>query len=141
MNEPEKYLWKNTPCDTIEMRNIFYSISLLEYHMKPDYDYIRTQLMSILRVEKQKELAINSFEANIHLGGKRKLTTVSKLIKESFNKYLAPDIKQDAKRSHPPPIFKIEKVSISLKMPLNKDLFKIVIDEEYYKSIYGNYIV
>lgn len=99
------------------MRNIFYAINTLEYQDRPNYSYIREQLLSMLNIEKQKELVCID-----QIAGKRKLTApVIEL--ERHPKYL-----KDSK-GYPVPIFKIEKLPTA---------FELFIDVEYYKKLYAN---
>lgn len=56
MADPERYLWKTTTRGMEEIREIFYSISRLRYSDRPDYDFIRGQLYSLLQKEELKEL-------------------------------------------------------------------------------------
>ena len=46
LRNPEKHLWKKTQ-NLSEVRNIFYHLKKLEYHHKPDYEFIKSQLISI----------------------------------------------------------------------------------------------
>lgn len=132
LSEPEKFLWPGTPCDSQEMRNIFHSIRALEYQSRPNYAYIREQLLSMLNAEKQKEVGLNMLSSQIAIGGKRKLKNTNGAEKKAFDKGLV------AKKSLPSPIFRIEKFSTSAPpLPATKDLFKIVIDAGYYKEVYG----
>lgn len=54
LGNPENFLWCSTTSEMQEVRNIFYSIKKLQYADKPDYDYIRNQLNSLLQKEKMK---------------------------------------------------------------------------------------
>lgn len=55
MADPESYLWKSTTRDLSEIKQIFYSISKLHYADRPDYDFIRNQLYSLLQKEDSLE--------------------------------------------------------------------------------------
>jgi len=57
---PENLLWKTTTADNSEVKNIFYSIKDLEYKDRPNYEYIRMQLLSILQREENKSRGIYS---------------------------------------------------------------------------------
>ena len=46
LKNPEQYLWKKTK-NILEVKNIFYYIKKLEYADKPDYAYIKQQLINI----------------------------------------------------------------------------------------------
>ena len=46
LKNTEQYLWKKTK-NIQEVRNIFYYIKKLEYADKPDYAYIKQQLINI----------------------------------------------------------------------------------------------
>lgn len=48
---PERYLWKTTTANMKEVKDIFKSIKRLEYADRPDYEYIREQLSTLLRNE------------------------------------------------------------------------------------------
>lgn len=45
-----------------EMRNIFASIAKLQYRDRPDYAYIRTQLLILLQKEEAKEHSLRSLD-------------------------------------------------------------------------------
>ena len=46
LKNPEGYLWKKTK-NIMDVKNIFYYIKKLEYADKPDYAYIKQQLINI----------------------------------------------------------------------------------------------
>lgn len=52
--DPEKNLWKTTTAKIQEVKNIFYCLTKLNYVDRPDYEYIRQQLFSILQNEEVK---------------------------------------------------------------------------------------
>lgn len=52
--EPEKHLWKTTTANLQEVRNIFNSIMKLKYGDRPDYNYIKLQLESLLHTEESR---------------------------------------------------------------------------------------
>lgn len=107
------------------MRNIFHAINALEYQDRPNYTYIREQLLSMLNIERQKEVV--SIEQFV---GKRKLKTpVIEL--ERQPKYLKDN------KGYPVPIFKIDKPPTALA-PQKKTVFEVFIDVEYYKKLYAN---
>lgn len=54
MGDPEKFLWKTTTAHLKETRNVFYHLMKLQYADKPDYKYIRMQLMNLLQIEETK---------------------------------------------------------------------------------------
>lgn len=51
VEEPEKHLWGKFGEGLPETRNIFESVKGLKYEDRPDYGYIRQQLLSILARE------------------------------------------------------------------------------------------
>lgn len=53
-SDPERYLWRTTTARNQEVRNIYYSLTPLKYEDRPDYEYIRQQLFSLLRNEETK---------------------------------------------------------------------------------------
>jgi hypothetical protein len=55
LTEPEKYLWTNEHTKNLELRNIFESIKGLAYTDRPNYEYIRLQLLDLLKKERQHE--------------------------------------------------------------------------------------
>jgi hypothetical protein len=56
LSDPEHNLWCSTTRNMPEVRNIFYKIKQLQFADRPDYDYIREQLNTLL----QKEEGTNS---------------------------------------------------------------------------------
>ncbi len=62
LNEPEKYLWCTTTSWMTEVRNIFYSIAKLQYADRPDYAYIRSQLLCLQQREEAREMALRSLD-------------------------------------------------------------------------------
>ena len=56
LTEPEKYLWTNEHTRNLELKNIFKSINELTYPDRPNYEYIRQQLMDLLKKEQQHEV-------------------------------------------------------------------------------------
>ncbi len=44
LDNPESLLWSQETVDLPEIRNIYHSITRLNYKDKPDYAFIRTQL-------------------------------------------------------------------------------------------------
>jgi hypothetical protein len=119
---PEKYLWPNTLCDNQEMRNIFYAINCLKYEDKPNYLYIRQQLVAMLNTETQKEFALSLQKNQVLIGGKRKLKHFSL---PSFRRAA-----ESGGKSHKA-VFKIEKLSVP------EDQFKLLVDVEYYRKLYA----
>lgn len=61
--DPAKYLWCTTTSWMTEVQNIFYSINKLQYADKPDYGYIRRQLLSLLQREEAKEQSLRSIDS------------------------------------------------------------------------------
>lgn len=47
LNDPEHFLWRGVTENMIEPRNIFNSILKLNYEDKPNYEYIKTNLLSM----------------------------------------------------------------------------------------------
>ena len=62
LSNPENFLWLTTTRDIPEVRTIFQSISKLQYADRPDYDFIRGQLMTMLQREEAKELSLRSLD-------------------------------------------------------------------------------
>lgn len=58
-SDPEKNLWKTTTTRMQEVKNIFVSLSKLQYPDRPDYEYIRQQLFSLLKNEEVKSGVIH----------------------------------------------------------------------------------
>lgn len=54
LTDPEKLLWRTTTNGMQEVRNIFYKIQQLTYSDRPDYNYIREQLNTLLQKEETK---------------------------------------------------------------------------------------
>jgi len=52
--DPEHNLWKTTTARLQEVKNIFYCLKKLQYVDRPDYEYIRQQLFSLLHNEEIK---------------------------------------------------------------------------------------
>jgi hypothetical protein len=52
--EPEKMLWRTSTARCQEVKNIFHSLKKLQYADRPDYEYIRQQLFSLLQNEEVK---------------------------------------------------------------------------------------
>ena len=52
---PEEQLWKNTTAGVEEVKNIFHSIKQLEYPDRPNYEFIRRELLRLLQKEENKE--------------------------------------------------------------------------------------
>eukprot|EP00826_Nyctotherus_ovalis_P046663 TRINITY_DN5305_c0_g3_i1.p2 TRINITY_DN5305_c0_g3~~TRINITY_DN5305_c0_g3_i1.p2 ORF type:complete len:137 (-),score=15.15 TRINITY_DN5305_c0_g3_i1:187-597(-) len=129
LREPEKYLWAGTMGDGKEMRNIFYAIDALEYYDRPNYTYIREQLLSLLNIERKKEFVLDLPTKQVVIKGKRKLNKLTDLDGQPVTKCLTPN--------HGP-VFKIEKSPTSPALfPDSKDPFKLIIDSEYYRKIYA----
>eukprot|EP00826_Nyctotherus_ovalis_P047395 TRINITY_DN5446_c0_g10_i1.p1 TRINITY_DN5446_c0_g10~~TRINITY_DN5446_c0_g10_i1.p1 ORF type:complete len:137 (+),score=6.57 TRINITY_DN5446_c0_g10_i1:77-487(+) len=128
-------LWPNTPFNNQQVRNIFYSINALEYYDRPNYPYIRCQLLSMLQAEREKETVVNSISNQIAVGGKRKLKRVTGGGERG---------QEECERDCPVYAYKVsnrcngEKEVSVIALPITKDLFKVIIDEEYYKILYGN---
>lgn len=53
--DPETLLWKTTTNGVQEIKNVFAYIKCLGYSDRPDYEYIRKELLSILEREESKE--------------------------------------------------------------------------------------
>lgn len=51
LSDPENCLWCSTTKNMQEVRNIFYKLKQLQYSDRPDYDYIRDQLTTLLQKE------------------------------------------------------------------------------------------
>ncbi len=49
---PREHMWVSTTKSLPEIHNIFYSLSSLQYADRPDYAYIRTQLESLVTLER-----------------------------------------------------------------------------------------
>lgn len=49
--DPEHCLWKTTTSSMPEVKNIFYKINELSYPDRPDYNFIRLQLNTLLKRE------------------------------------------------------------------------------------------
>jgi tRNA(Ile)-lysidine synthase TilS/MesJ len=49
--DPSTYLWCSTTKNIQEIHNIFYKMKQLEYSDRPDYNYIREQLTTLLQKE------------------------------------------------------------------------------------------
>eukprot|EP01022_Parablepharisma_sp_SALTPOND_P012582 TRINITY_DN161_c0_g2_i8.p2 TRINITY_DN161_c0_g2~~TRINITY_DN161_c0_g2_i8.p2 ORF type:complete len:386 (+),score=13.43 TRINITY_DN161_c0_g2_i8:911-2068(+) len=60
LENPDELLWKTTTFGVEEIKNIFYSISGLGYADRPNYEYIRQQLVQLLQKEENKERGIES---------------------------------------------------------------------------------
>ncbi len=60
--DPKTYLWCTTTSGMPEVQNIFYSIQKLQYVDRPDYAYIRAQLLGLLQREEAKELSQRSLD-------------------------------------------------------------------------------
>lgn len=74
--DPQENLWKTTTKNLQEIHNIYYSLQKLSYYDRPDYDYIREQLNSLLLKEEAKEASIRSLDTKTSsCVKKRKLTT------------------------------------------------------------------
>ena len=58
--EPEKYIWTSTTSKMSEVRNIYYTLYNLKYEDRPDYNYVRLQLMSLLNKEEVKERTLDT---------------------------------------------------------------------------------
>lgn len=52
--DPEKLLWRTTTSGMQEVHNIFYNLQQLKYSDRPDYNYIKEQLNSLLQKEEAK---------------------------------------------------------------------------------------
>ena len=121
LNDPAKHLWTNPITNTDEIRKIFKSISELKYEDRPNYEYIRIQLTSLLKKERAKEFELKQLETKTSFEGKRKLNTSIKIIEEPPKKLA---------------IFNIEKYDNYMSSPDIKYPFKIDIDKKYYDKVY-----
>lgn len=129
LREPEKYLWPNPMSGGKEMRNIFYAVNALEYYDRPNYTYIREQLLSLLNIERKKEFDLGPPARQVVIKGKRKLKKLTDLDGQPATKCLTPN--------HGP-VFKIERSPTSLALfPDSKDPFKLIVDSEYYRKLYA----
>eukprot|EP00826_Nyctotherus_ovalis_P003645 TRINITY_DN1074_c0_g1_i9.p2 TRINITY_DN1074_c0_g1~~TRINITY_DN1074_c0_g1_i9.p2 ORF type:complete len:104 (+),score=15.27 TRINITY_DN1074_c0_g1_i9:961-1272(+) len=51
LHYPEQHLWCGTTQNMPEIHNIFHKIKQLQYGDRPDYEYIREQLLTLLQRE------------------------------------------------------------------------------------------
>ncbi len=56
INSPEAFLWRTTTAAVEPVKQIFYSIQKLAYADRPDYEFIRQQLLQLLQTEEEKEV-------------------------------------------------------------------------------------
>jgi hypothetical protein len=125
-NNPETFLWPNTIFNNEEVRNIFHAIKGLEYQDKPDYAYIRTQLLSMHNTQKLKEQTLASTitirEKRKHIQKKEYLNDCTKKLKVNNGE-----------------VFNVEKRSTLLVPTISvKNPFRIVIDVKYFKNYISN---
>lgn len=60
MENPEASLWCGTTRNMPEVRSIFYRIKQLRFADRPDYDYIRDQLTTLLQKEEGTQSSLDT---------------------------------------------------------------------------------
>ena len=74
--DPDKHIWRTTTSSMQEIKNVFYQISSLQYADRPNYAFIREQLISLLQKEEAKEHSLPSLDTRASVGKKRKCPSV-----------------------------------------------------------------
>ena len=62
LTEGHRHHWSTTTHKMQEVRNIFYKINELKYEDKPDYEYIREQLKTLLQKEEGLHTSLDTGE-------------------------------------------------------------------------------
>jgi hypothetical protein len=55
LSHPDKFLWSSSTKEFPQIKTIFNHIKGLQYEDRPDYQFIRNELKSILHVRKLRE--------------------------------------------------------------------------------------